>query len=77
MLKVNEAKVEQARADLQAKYDGVVAKANNVVANIPGISDSVKDSITAQLVDEYGKGIKDKLDFVLGFFDDEPEEPAQ
>lgn len=74
MLKVNEAKVEQARADLQAKYDGVVAKANNIVANIPGISDSVKDSITAQLVDEYGKGTKDKLDFVLGFFDEVADE---
>ena len=74
MLKVNEAKVEQACADLKAKYDGVVAKANNIVANIPGISDSVKDSITTQLVDEYGKGIKDKLDFVLGFFDEVADE---
>ena len=74
MLKVNEAKVEQARADLQAKYDGVVAKANTIVANIPCISDSVKDSITTQLVDEYGKGIKDKLDFVLGFFDEVADE---
>lgn len=74
MLKVNEAKVEQARAELQAKFDGVVAKANNIVANIPGISDSVKDSITTQLVDEYGKGIKDKLDFVLGFFDEVADE---
>lgn len=74
MLKVNEAKVEQARADLKAKYDGVVAKANTIVANIPGISDSVKDSITAQLIDEYGKGIKDKLDFVLGFFDEVADE---
>lgn len=70
MLKLNEAKVEQAKTDLQAKYDGVVTKAKNIVANIPGISDSVKDSITAQLVDEYGKGIKEKLDFVLGFFDE-------
>ena len=74
MLKVNEAKVEQARAEQQTKYDGVVAKANNIVANIPGISDSVKDSITAQLVDEYGKCIKDKLDFVLGFFDEVADE---
>ena len=77
MLKVNEAKVEQMRADLQAKFDSVVKKAKDIVANIPGISEQRRESITAQLVDEYGKGIKDKLDFVLAFFDDVPDEPAQ
>lgn len=74
MLKVNEAKVEQVRIALQTKYDGVVKKAQDIVANIPGISDGVKDNITAQLVDEYGKGIKDELDFVLGFFDEVADE---
>lgn len=74
MLKVNESRVEQARVALQTSYNGVVKKAQDIVANIPGISDGVKDSITAQLVDEYGKGIKDKLEFVLGFFDEVADE---
>lgn len=70
MLKLNGAKVEQKFAELQSQYDSVMNKAKNIVSNIPAISDDAKENITAQLVNEYGKGIADKLEFVKSFFDE-------
>lgn len=74
MFVVDIEKVEQTRIALQTEYDKVVKKATDVVATIPAISEETKAKITAQLESEYGDAIKQKLDFVLGFYKEVPDE---
>ena len=73
MLKLNVERVEKLKNDLQKDYDAIVVKAKNSVAGIQGISDELKEKFVNQLVDEYGKDIVVKLEFVKSFFDEIPD----
>lgn len=77
MQKVNEERVKQAQANLQARYNADVEKVEKTVAAITGISDMAHEHIRSVLNSEYAAKNKEMLDLVNSFFDEVPEEVKQ
>lgn len=77
MEKVNEEKFFAEVNSLRNTMASIVQKANDNSNKLADIPDDLREQIRVELINEYGKEYKSKLDYLMTFVDKVREEPEE